>query len=557
MGRKDGGMWRRLGKASGVGYLGALLGASAACVGQIGDRPGGGDGSGPGAVPFDPEAKLAVASGLRRLTVDEYDSTLRDLIGDDTRPSALLLPVDKVNPFDNDASMQQPSAALVEAAEALARDASWRLLAEPERRDEVIGCVPSGPDDEACLRSFIAGFGRRALRRTLEAEEIEEIAGVRALAVAEGDFYAAADAVLRTFLQHPEMLYRVETGAPVAEEPGLFRLSGNQVATRLSYLIWGSTPDDWMLDLAEDGQLETPEQVRAAAVQALDDPRARSRVARFHALWLGYETLPHPPELAQAMRAESDALVERVVFDERLPWLDVFRLEATFVGDALAEHYGLEPHGSDAPAWTSYAQSGRRGILSHGSFLANGAKFADTSPTQRGLAVRTRLLCQTIADPPPGVVTDQPPVLTEEVPCKKDFYQEVHAQGGCASCHSLMDPIGFGLEGYDQMGRHRAFEPDAPACAIDEQGEVAGVGAFQGPAGLAELLTGSEELGRCVVTQLYRFAMGRADLDEMDRALVEAVAGEGGVGEARFDEILLDLVAHPAFHHRREASEEP
>jgi hypothetical protein len=146
------------------------------------------------------------------------------------------------------------------------------------------------------------------------------------------------ETVLRAFLQDPEFLYRVEIGTPVAGEPGMYRLSPFELATRLSYFIWGSTPSEGLLDLAAAGKLSGPEQIRAAAVSLLEDERARRRVARFHAMWLGYEMLPHAASLAQAM-TESDAPGAR----SRRPgaWQDLLRAEETYVDDNLAAHYWL------------------------------------------------------------------------------------------------------------------------------------------------------------------------------------------------------------------------
>jgi len=529
-------------------WLGALVIAIASCTAQIVDPSGREGSSKPGV-----DAKALVPkSGMRRLTVDEYNNTLRDLMGDESASSALLLPTDVINPFDNDSSTQKASPALIEAAEALARDASDRLMNDPARRDNVVGCTPTGPDDSDCFKQFITAFGRKAIRRTLKPEEIDKFMTAQQLAIAEGDFYAGVDVVVRAFLQHPEFLYRVEIGKAVSGRPGVFRLTGNELATRLSYLIWGSTPDAWLLDQAESGKLETAEQVRAAAQKALDDPRAKTRIKRFHALWLGYETLPFDPSLAKAMRAESDALVERVVFEEHRAWTDLFRSDETFVSDTLASHYGIPLPGSSTPVWTSYGTSGRKGILSHGSFLANGAKFGDTSPTLRGLAIRTRLLCQKIPPPPTGVKTDNPVTGDGTSNCKKDRYKQ-HAQGGCASCHSLMDPVGFGLENYDQLGRYRTHDVDAPECSIDGTGDLAGIGTFQGPAGLEDLLLAGSELNRCVVTQLYRFAMGRKDIDDTDDQLIEALTSKAST-EFRFDDVLLDFVSHDAFRVRRDES---
>jgi hypothetical protein len=512
-----------------------------ACTGVIGDDAERG---------VSEQALLASPSGLRRLTSSEYDTTLRDLLGDTAYDSELLLPAEVKNPFDNDYSTQRVSQALIEGVEKLGADAAARLLADPARRDALVGCTPGAPDDP-CLEQFIKRFGRLALRRSLDAEELARYyTTAQGIAVEEGDFYAGVDVVLRAMLQDPRFIYRVEIGTAVATEAGLTELDGPSIAQRLSYLLWGSAPSAWMLDLAEAGELASSEQRAAAVVRALEDSRARAQVNRYHALWLGYETLNFAPELASAMRSESDALIERVVFEDKRPWHDIFRAEETFIPDSLAEHYGLTPAGLGGPEWTSYGDSGRRGILSHGSFLSNGAKFNDTSPTVRGLAIRTRLFCAEIPPPPPGVATDEPIPATEEATCKVDRYA-VHTQGGCKSCHSQIDPIGFGLENYDAQGRYRTEEPDLPQCSIEGKGEVVPLGSFSGPSELADLMLGSEDFQRCAVTQMERFAAGRYELDSRDKRRVSAHLAALG-SDYRLDDLIMAIVAHDAFRYRRE-----
>jgi len=267
-------------------------------------------------------------------------------------------------------------------------------------------------------------------------------------------------------------------------------------------------------------------------------------------MWLGYENLKVDESLADAMQAETRALIERVVFDEDRPWQDLLRIKETFIDDTLATHYGLTPPGSTEPVWVSYEGSGRQGLLSHGTFLSNGAKFDDTSPTKRGLAIRTRLFCQTIPPPPPGVVTDQPPPETDS-PCKADRYA-VHAQPGCAGCHDQIDKVGFGLENYDQEGRFRTHDADLPECTISGQGEIEGVGTFQGPAGLSDLVLQSDYLDRCVVSQLFKFAVGRSELDDTDEQLVDELASAIGKADFRFEDLVLEHVGNSAFGYRQE-----
>ncbi len=539
----------------------ALLGLGG-CYSGLGGFSGGADGDGgdPSAAddggaddgvgePVDPEVLERVGeSGLRRLTAVEYAATVQDLLGV-TVDAALLLPEDWRQPFDNDYTTQVASQALIEGAELLAADVADLALATAASRDAVVGCTPAGTADVECLRSFLATFGRRALRRPLTADELDRYAGLIAEAEASDDFYAAVNVALRMFLQHPELLYRVELGTPVPDAPGVFRLGDHELATRLSYFLWGSTPSDALLDLADAGQLHTPEQVAAAARDMLDDPRARTRVGRFHALWLGYEQLPHAPELADAMQAETQALIDKVVFEDQLPWQDLLRADQTFVTASLAEHYGLPAPTGDA-GWVGYGQSGRQGLLSHGTFLSAMAKVDDSSPTKRGILVRTRLLCQDIPPPPPNVNVDnaEPP----EGVCKEEFYRESHAQGNCAGCHSLMDPIGLGLENYDHRGAFRTVENDDPSCEISGDGSIDGT-PFSGPAELSDVLLDTGSLGACVTRQLYRFAMGRSELGELDEGFVTLVSDEVGVGDDfDLDALLVRFVSDEAFALRRE-----
>lgn len=502
-------------------------------------------------------------SGVRRLTAREYTDTVRDLLLDDEFDGTALLPIDVPTPFDNEYGIQVASQGLIEGADLLAARAAERLLEDAARLDEVVGCAPLGPDDAACMRAFIASFGRRALRRPLSDDEIDLRLhgaagddGALDHAIEAGDFAIGVESIVRALLQDPEFLYRVEIGTPVPGEPGLFALSPFEIATRLSYLVWGSAPDDLLLDRAAQGELGDGDAIRAAAEDMLADPRAVGRIARFHAMWLGYASLPHPAEISAAMQAETTALVERVLFDDDLPWQDLFRFPETYVSDLLAENYGLPLPGSSEPAWVDYGDTGRLGLLSHGSFLSIGAVGNDTSPVTRGRFVSERLFCNEVPDPPPGV-GDDPPTPPNTV-CKVDRYA-VHSSGGCAGCHVFMDPVGFGLENYDPLGRYREYEPDDPVteadesqCEITGEGEVAGIGTFHGPSELAQLALDSASLSQCVVTQLVRFTAGHAGLDDHGAQLVGALLERIGSGDFHFDDLVLELVADDAFRHRRE-----
>jgi hypothetical protein len=527
--------------------LAALL--SASCLGNIG-----GDGVVTDATIPPEVANEVGVSGARRLTAVEYGTTVFDLVGVVPAGADLVLPTDDRTPFDNDHTKQIASQALIDGAELLAGEIAGQVVADPALRAAIVPCVPAGPDDAACFRSFVETFGRRALRRPVTPDEVTRFADhFLPHAAQANDFWVAVDSALRAFLQHPHFLYRAEIGEPVVGSPGIHRLGDFEIASRLSYLLWGSAPPDWLLDQAATGQLSDPTRLREAAETLLADPHALRRIARFHAMWLAYEQLPHAPELASAMNKETDALLGRYLLDERRPWSDLLLAEETYLTPDLATHYGLPPLDGEE-GWVPYGDSGRRGLLSQGTFLSAESKFEDTSPTQRGLLIRTRLFCQVINPPPPdlGVNTDEPPGAADPSACKVDRYT-MWKQDGCKTCHSLMDPVGFGLEHFDSAGRYRDHEPDRPECTIDGQGSLEGLGDFTGPAELGQLMIQGGEVDACVATMIYRFAMGRWKLDDHDSALLERLVTEAQGGSSlRFDAIISEFVGSEAFRLRRE-----
>jgi hypothetical protein len=533
----------------------AAIGA-AACTGELagpsGAQPpdtssGGSSGGTPSA-----SSTTASASVARRLSRSELDNTLRDVLGDATQPALKFLDEDEYRPFDNDYTVQRASAALINALEALAEEVSARAVA-PANRDALVPCSPSGPADAACFRQTIETVGQRLFRRPLTEQEIEAYLGLQAFATEDNplvphDFYTAVELMLRSMLQDPEFLYRIEIGTPTSEA-GIFALDSYEIATRLSYLLWASAPDGELLSQASAGALSEPASRRAQAERLLGDARAREQLRRFHAMWLGYRAIPHPPELVADFNLETTKLIERVVFDEPQSYLNLFLSPETYLTDALASHYSL-PAPSGGEGWVRYDDPQRAGILSHGSVLAGFSKFSDTSPTQRGIFVQTRLLCNVILPPPANVNVDEPPG-GDDLVCKYDRYAAHRATPSCATCHSLIDPIGFGLEAYDIGGRFRTADNGHPECPIEGVGELPGYGTFQGPADLGRKLVESQVLEQCVVKQFYSYAVGRELRAEEDGAVAELTSSFQRTNYA-LSELLLDYVTSERFALRQE-----
>ena len=527
--------------------VGAIaLTALIACKGEIGHT---GDRGGPPVV----DPILAIESGARRLSQAELDNTLRDLVGDDTAPAARLLNEDEFRPFDNDYTIQQASEALITSLEALAEQVAERAVGDAARRAALVPCTPASAGDEQCFRTFLDGFLPRALRRAVTTEDINAYMPLLAFAsednaVVDNDFYTAVQLAVTATLQDPEFLYRVEQGTP-GSTPGLLELNGYEIASRMSYLLWASMPDDALFAAAEAGTLSSPEGRRAEVLRMLDRPRARTQLHRFHAMWLGYRSIPHTAELVAAFTRETSALIDRVILDEPGSYLRLFTMDETFVDDSLADHYGL-PRPTDGEGWVSYEGTGRAGIFGHGSLLAAFSKFEDTSPTQRGILVRTRLMCEDVPRPPPNVDADQPPQGAMDAVCKYERYAEHRDQSSsCAGCHSLVDPIGFGLENYDVAGRYREHDDGLPDCLIEGSGEIVEVGSFSGPGELSQLLVDNDYVDACAVQQFLTFALGRPT-NSYEAELVQESIESFRTGQHDFKAFVADFIASDRFARR-------
>ncbi len=503
-----------------------------------------------------PEARALLEPGafgatpLRRQSRAEIRGSLADIFGVDVGAADALLPTDVTaaeteNPFNNDARLQDVSTALVTQLGAFAAEYSKLVVAKPARLLELGGCTPTGPSDAACFEKIVRAAGRLAFRRKLTDDEVKRFGEFMTYANEDKDFFSAIDGFVQVVVQHPAFLYRVEIGKPT-EAPGVFELDGNEIATRLAFLVWGRNPDSVLLDAAEAGKLTTPAGRREQAERMLADPRAKEQWGRFHAEWLGYANVTLPTALAADMKDETSKALDLVVFEEKRPWLDLFRLDKTWVTPALATHYGMTPPAQ--PGWVTYEGKRGGGVLAHGAYLLQGAKFGDTSPTLRGYRTLKRLLCRTLGAVPPGIDTDNPPAGSSASDCKPKRYS-MRENPSCASCHTQTDNIGFGLENFGPSGEWRESEPGNASCGVDGKGKLFDKD-FSGPRELGELLADAPELASCADKQLFRFALGRADEPsdaETLKALDAQLASVKDLGS-----MVRALTDTPAIAHRIE-----
>lgn len=464
---------------------------------------------------------------LRRLTHQQYNNTVRDLLAEPTAPASQFPTEDFVNGFKNQYQSQSLSPIQVEAYSIAAE----RVAANAFRRGDsrhLIPCVPKGNGDR-CRAEFIRTFGRRAFRRPLEAEEISRY---DALFQAEPDFLKGAQAVIETMLQSPSFLFWIEQTSNPKWKP-------YAVASRLSYFLWDTTPDDALLDAASRGDLNAPDDVANMARRMLDDPRARQGLDDFVSQWLRFDRALTAArdqrfyplfnrDLASAMTEEAKHFIGFLVWNDR-NFMETFTANYGFVNSNLAAIYKVPAPAREYERVDYPADQGRSGVLGQALFLTLTSKLEDTAPTSRGLFVREQFLCQHVPPPPLGVDTNLP-VLSESRPLTNRERLAVHTTNkSCAGCHSLIDPIGFGLENFDAIGMYRDKQrllfypeyhggPKKPKpreidLALDTAGQVAGLpdSQFTSARQLGKLLANAQQCQECIVKQVFRYMSGRKD----------------------------------------------
>jgi hypothetical protein len=506
------------------------------CTGIVGDSS-----------PLSTEAAEAVGvSGLRRLTRVELDATLRDLVGEPNPLARTLLPPDPTDPFDNDYRQQLASTTLVDSLEALAQQAAERTVADMSRKGRVLPCMPTGANDATCYRLFVRTFGRQALRRPLTDDEVERFMPLHALGVEANSFDTAVTLALRAFLQHPEFVYRVELGVRLG--PG--RRAAHRLSPRDATLVSHRRFHAARLAARRCCLGSALHARRGFALRRRSCSPTRAPARRWSAFTRsGSATTACPTPRSSPPPCRPRATPSSTASSStRTPTTSRSSLRPTPSSTRPSRSTTASPSPARSPTWTAYGATPRKGLLSHGSVLSQGVKFADSSPTQRGIFIRNRLLCQEVPPPPPGVNVDEQP--TSSSPCKKDRYQAHASAGGCKGCHSTIDPIGFGLERFDRQGRYRTTDDNLPQCAIEGSGTVDGT-TFNGPTGLADALIASGRFEECITTQLFRYAAGRRE-EVRDHAFIARMTKEFIANDRKFLELLVELVSDDGFAFRRD-----
>jgi hypothetical protein len=488
---------------------------------------------------------------LRRLTAEQFAESVRDLFRDADVPVSSIFNDPIVLGFSADASAlvvkDLTSQQLLNYAESVA---SWAVA---NHLSALAGCTTM---DAACAREFVRGFGKRVFRAPLTVAEAERY---DALFAAEASFADGMEAVISAMLQSPNFLYRRELGAPDAAHPGRYALTSYEVASALSYWLIGTTPDDELLAAADAGNLSSGPALDAQAQRLLEDPRSRDALMRFMTGWLGFgrvmtavkdDTTFHLTDsLRQDMMAETRALVVDTVFTKNGTLADMLTAPYSFLSGDLARHYGLDTIAGTGPAMVTYAAGQRDpGILAHASFLTGFATASTSSPVQRGRLVRTRLLCQDLPPPPADLDTKLDPRGPTET--TRQHYEQHAASAVCASCHHLIDPVGYGFELYDGFGRRRELENGRP---VDDTGTLREVREgdvpFKGIAELASYLSASNDVKGCMLRYVSYYAFGRASWAE-DGCTYDALRREAQQSDFKMQSVVLSIVHAPHFANR-------
>jgi hypothetical protein len=500
----------------------------------------------------DPNLVQPGNSPIRRLTRGQYNDTVHDLLDDTSAPGNRFPEEEVALGFTNNADSQSVSVVLIEQYESAAIDLA--TTAVTGNLPALLGCDPAAQGEDACVRAFLPRFGLRAYRRPLEQAEVDRLVGFYATSKQAWDFKTAVQLTLQAMLQSPHFLYRVEI--PTAE--AISRPSGYEMASRLSYLFWSSMPDAALLEAAGAHQLETPEAILAQAQRLLKDPRANQPVSTFFAEWLELDKLGRAekdatlfpqftPTVRALLRKETELFVSDLVFNGgNVKTLLV--ADYSWLNKDLATYYGVRGPSTATFEKVKLSAEQRAGILTHGSVMASHAKSNQTSPVARGVFVREKLLCSSPPPPPPNIKISVPPV--DPTLSTRDRFAQHRTDPACSGCHALMEPIGFGFEHYDPVGRWRETEG---AIAIDDRGEVVragdATGTFEGARGLATRLSQSVEVEHCVVRQLFRYSSGRGESDN-DLCTLAKLNQAFAQSGADFKSLLTALTQTDAFLYR-------
>ena len=438
-------------------------------------------------------------------------------------------------------------------------------IGETPSRDRVFSCRPADgtvEEAEACAAAIIASLARRAYRRPVTFGDIEQLTGFYREGSAEGGFEAGVETALRALLTSPEFLFRIERDPAGVEAGTAYPVSDLELASRLSFFLWSSLPDDELIDVAAAGRLRDADVLQAQVRRMLADPRAETLTTNFASQWLHLRNLDavrpdarafpdFDDNLRQGFRTETQLLFGSVVEEDRSV-TDLLTADYTFLNERVATHYGVPGiYGDHFRRVALPADSPRAGVLGHGSILTVTSYATRTSPVLRGKWILENLLGTPPPPPPPNVPPLEESASSTEVTSMRERMVAHRQNPACAVCHRIMDPAGLSMENFDAIGRWRDAEG---AAAIDASGNLPGGESFDGVAGLRRALLDRPEVFVGTVTEkLLIYALGRG-VEHADGPAVRAIVDAASGDDYRFSSLILGIVQSPPFQMRRSQS---
>jgi hypothetical protein len=545
------------GAGGGGGAITGQTGGAATGQGGAGgvSDPGGGTGGlvvvgGSGGLPpLPPGAPCRVGAPLRRLTELQYRNAIRDIFAGQaalTADFALATVGLPESGFSTDPGFNAVDLAVTRE---LHRSSEAVALSITDKLPAIVSCASS--PSQGCAQTFIDQIGRRAYRRPLT--DVERQALMRAYALGTGTdaFKDGIAAVASAMLQSAQFLYQVEVGTPAEGEPGILKLTQHELASRLSFLLWDSIPDDRLLDAATAGRLGTAAELRAEAVRMLADARARPTIVRFAREWIRPE-VPEPGvdrldpaytrALADAMQAELDRFIGDSFLGGATSLEAFLTTDAAFTNTTVRNFY--QQNGGTGP---------RSGLLTQPAFLTGIANPADTSPIRRSVFVRRKLTCEDFPEPPNDAQSVERELQVSPNATARERSAVRNMNLRCKACHSLIDPLGFGFEAFDEIGRYRTTLDDG--SPVDARGDFVSpvspelAGPFETVRDLGRRLAGSPAVQSCMARQLFRFSYGRLD-GAADSCAIQGVVERWGTG-LDLRELILTTVSADELRYRR------
>jgi hypothetical protein len=500
-------------------------------------------------MPGDPSAG---GPKLRLLTQSEYKNAISDLLGTISTPLVLPDDISLAGFVSIGASEAAVNARAVSLYEIASRAATAEVFADAIRWQKFVGCQPKADLSDACVVSFIQSAGKRAYRRDLTEAELQRWVqvGKGAAQLAGSNAAQGLATVTSGLLQSLNFLYRVESNEFDASN-GRLKYDGPSMATRLAFLLTGRPPSDALLAAATAGELDTADGIRTAAAPMLDAPNAVDQMAGFFSelsqaqfvslVQKSPEVFPSfNAALQGSMWQATQLFIKNVVLAPGADVRSFFDSDQTFVDATLAPIYGVAAPGSGFMQLTLGPESGRAGILGQAAVLAGHSQPDRTSPTRRGVFIAQNFLCKPPPPPPDGVFTELP-TFDPNMTTRQRLEKQV-ASPSCASCHALMDPLGFALEHFDAIGQYRATEGGVP---IDATGTLDGV-AFDGEAELAAALSQNPRAMTCLMNNFYRNANGRIDATA-DSGQIDALRQTLTSKDYVWRELVAEFVTSDAF----------